>query len=113
MKLRFSDAAADDARAIAIAWPAAAIRLDAYDADAGATRRLFRGEQMGAARKGVPEDSSVVIPRLVCRDPAGAIAFCASVFDAIELGRRPGPDGAVAQSGAGSCSTPVAPSSRP
>jgi PhnB protein len=46
--------------------------------------------------RGVPENSSVVIPRLVCRDPARAIEFCAGVFDAVELGRRPGPDGAVA-----------------
>mgnify|MGYP006170915205 CR=1 FL=1 len=48
------------------------------------------------AAAGVPESSSVVIPRLVCRDPASAIAFCAGTFGAIELSRRPGPDGAVA-----------------
>jgi PhnB protein len=46
--------------------------------------------------KGVPEGASVVIPRLVCRDPAAAIGFCVSTFDAVELGRRPGPDGTVA-----------------
>ncbi|HEX9692941.1 MAG TPA: VOC family protein [Gemmatimonadales bacterium] len=46
--------------------------------------------------KGIPDNSSVVIPRLVCRDPAAAIDFCVRVFDAVELGRRPGPDGAVA-----------------
>jgi PhnB protein len=46
--------------------------------------------------KGIPDNSSVVIPRLVCRDPAGAIEFCARTFDAVELGRRPGPDGTVA-----------------
>ena len=46
--------------------------------------------------KGVPEGSSVVIPRLVCRDPAAAIGFCTSTFSAVELGRRPGPDGTVA-----------------
>lgn len=46
--------------------------------------------------KGVPEDSSVVIPRLFCRDPAGAIDFCVRVFGATELGRRAGPDGAIA-----------------
>lgn len=51
---------------------------------------------MAAGTKGVPDNSSVVIPRLVCRDPAGTIAFCTSTFGAIELGRRPGPDGAVA-----------------
>ena len=46
--------------------------------------------------RGIPADSSVVIPRLVCRDPAGAIDFCAGTFGAVELGRRPGPDGTVA-----------------
>ncbi len=46
--------------------------------------------------KGIPEDSSVVIPRLVCRDPAAAIDFCVRTFNAVELGRRPGPDGTVA-----------------
>ena len=51
---------------------------------------------MGAGGKGVPDNSSVVIPRLVCRDPALAIDFCVEVFDAVELGRRPGPDGQVA-----------------
>ena len=46
--------------------------------------------------KGIPDNSSVVIPRLVCRDPAAAIDFCTKTFDAIELNRRPGPDGRVA-----------------
>jgi len=51
---------------------------------------------MAAKVKGVPDNSSVVIPRLVCRDPASAIDFCAGTFDAVELNRRPGPDGRVA-----------------
>jgi PhnB protein len=51
---------------------------------------------MAAKVKGIPDNSSVVIPRLVCRDPAGAIDFCVSTFEAVELGRRPGPDGSVA-----------------
>lgn len=51
---------------------------------------------MAATRKGIPENSSVVIPRLVCRDPAAEIDFCVRTFGAVELGRRPGPDGAVA-----------------
>jgi PhnB protein len=46
--------------------------------------------------KGVPAGASAVIPRLVCRDPAAEIRFCVSTFDAVELGRRPGPDGTVA-----------------
>ncbi len=44
---------------------------------------------------GIPENSSVVIPRLFCRDPAAEIEFCAGAFEAEELGRRAGPDGAV------------------
>ncbi len=51
---------------------------------------------MAAKVKGIPDNSSVIIPRLVCRDPANAIDFCVSTFDAVELGRRPGPDGTVA-----------------
>jgi len=46
--------------------------------------------------KGIPDGASVVIPRLVCRDPAAAIDFCASVLGAVERNRRPGPDGKVA-----------------
>lgn len=51
---------------------------------------------MAAKVKGIPDDSSVVIPRLVCRDPVSTIDFCAGAFDAVELGRRPGPDGTAA-----------------
>src|SRR5437016_12716619 len=51
---------------------------------------------MAGATKGIPEGSSVVIPRLFCRDVAAAIDFCKSTFGAVELGRRPGPDGGVA-----------------
>src|SRR5688500_13269530 len=51
---------------------------------------------MAAKVKGVPDSSSVVIPRLFCRDPASALDFYASTFDAVELGRRPGPDGKLA-----------------
>jgi PhnB protein len=46
--------------------------------------------------KGVPDNSSVVIPRLVCRNPAAEIEFCARTFDAVALNQRPGPDGTVA-----------------
>jgi len=50
----------------------------------------------GAKVKGVPDNSSVIIPRLVCRDPGTEIEFCIHAFDAISLNQRPGPDGAVA-----------------
>ena len=51
---------------------------------------------MASNVKGVPEGASAVTPRLVCRDPVAEIEFCVATFGAIELGRRPGPDGTVA-----------------
>lgn len=49
-----------------------------------------------AATKGIPANASVVIPRLVCREPSTEIEFCTATFGAVSLGSRPGPDGAVA-----------------
>ena len=46
--------------------------------------------------KPIPDGSSVVMPMLVCRDPSAEIDFCKAAFGAVELVRRPGPDGAVA-----------------
>jgi len=46
--------------------------------------------------KPIPDSSSVVMPMLVCRDVSAAIDFCKTTFDAVELVRRPGPDGNVA-----------------
>jgi uncharacterized glyoxalase superfamily protein PhnB len=46
--------------------------------------------------KGVPEGSSVVIPRLYCRSAEDEIYFCKEAFGAAELNRRPGPDGKAA-----------------
>jgi len=43
--------------------------------------------------KGIPENSSVVMPRLFCRDVAAEIDFCKNTFGAVDLGSRPGPDG--------------------
>jgi PhnB protein len=51
---------------------------------------------MAEAVKGIPDRSSVVIPRLFCRDVAAEIDFCKSAFGAVELGRRPRPDGTAA-----------------
>jgi PhnB protein len=45
--------------------------------------------------KGVPENSSVVIPRLFCREPAAEIEFCMSTFEAVAMNQREGPDGKV------------------
>ena len=50
---------------------------------------------MATEVRGAPEGASVIIPRLVCRDPAAAIDFCANTFGAVERVRRPGPDGTV------------------
>ena len=44
----------------------------------------------------LPENTSIIIPRLVCRDPAAEIDFCVGAFEAVVLNRRPGPDGSVA-----------------
>ncbi len=41
---------------------------------------------MASRAKGIPENSSVVMPRLVCRDPAAAIDFCVGALGAVELG---------------------------
>jgi PhnB protein len=50
---------------------------------------------VASKKPGVPENSSIVIPRLFCKEPAKEIDFCVGAFDAVELGRRPGPDGEV------------------
>ena len=42
---------------------------------------------MAGAVKGIPDGSSVVIPRLFCRDVAAEIDFCKNTFDAVELAR--------------------------
>jgi PhnB protein len=46
--------------------------------------------------KPVPDGVAAVMPMLVCRDAAAAIDFCQATFGAVELMRRPGPDGTVA-----------------
>ncbi len=44
----------------------------------------------------LPENTSIIIPRLVCRDPASEVDFCVRAFEAVELSKRPGPDGTLA-----------------
>jgi PhnB protein len=51
---------------------------------------------MGTNAGKLPTNTSIIIPRLVCRDPASEIDFCVRTFEAVELNRRPGPDGSVA-----------------
>src|SRR5690242_2476376 len=48
---------------------------------------------MSNRKTGIPENSSIVMPRLYCGDVAAEIDFCKTVFGAVELNRRPGPDG--------------------
>lgn len=48
---------------------------------------------MPQARKGVPENSSPIIPRLFCDNPDEAVEFYLTALGATEIGRRPGPDG--------------------
>src|SRR5438132_603089 len=55
-----------------------------------------REEKMADKVKGIPDNSSVLMPRLVCRDPARAIDFCTHTFSAVTLNQRPGPDGKIA-----------------
>ena len=51
---------------------------------------------MATIVKGIPENSSRIIPRLVCKDGATEIDFCVETFDAVEVNRRLGPDSMMA-----------------
>ena len=46
--------------------------------------------------KPIPDGVPVVMPMLVCRDASAELDFCKTTFGAVELVRRPGPDGTVA-----------------
>ena len=46
--------------------------------------------------KPIPDGVPVVMPMLVCRDASAELDFCKTTLGAVELVRRPGPDGAVA-----------------
>ena len=45
--------------------------------------------------KPIPEGVSAVIPMLVCSDVSAEIDFCKTTFGAVEVVRRPAPDGTV------------------
>ena len=51
---------------------------------------------MDSTTRALPENTSIIIPRLVCRDPAAELAFCVRAFGAVSLNERPGPDGTLA-----------------
>jgi PhnB protein len=51
---------------------------------------------MAGGVTGIPPGTSVVIPRLFCRDIAAATEFYTNTFGAVELGHRLGPDGTPA-----------------
>ena len=44
----------------------------------------------------LPENTSIIIPRLVCREPGAEVDFCVRAFEAVEISRRPGPAGTLA-----------------
>src|SRR5688500_1183031 len=46
--------------------------------------------------KPIPEGVPIIMPMLVCRDVAAEIDFCKTAFNAVEIVRRPGPDGSAA-----------------
>jgi len=52
--------------------------------------------QIMSKAKPIPDGVSAVMPMLVCRDVAAEIDFCKTTFEAVELVRRPGPEGGVA-----------------
>src|ERR1051326_5454409 len=66
------------------------------DAIRGTFLSLRWRRAMSNGKKGIPENSSVVMPRLYCRDVAAEVDFCKTVFDAVQLNLRPGPDGKAA-----------------
>jgi PhnB protein len=56
----------------------------------------FGGHTTMGKVKPIPDGAPVLIPMLVCRDASAAVDFCKTTFGAVELVRRPGPDGTVA-----------------
>ena len=51
---------------------------------------------MAQSRNRLPDNTSLVMPRLVCEDAAAEMEFCLRTFEAEELNRRRGPEGKVA-----------------
>jgi PhnB protein len=49
-------------------------------------------KRMANKVRGIPENSSHIIPRLVCRNAVAEIDFCLATFEAVEHNRRMSPD---------------------
>lgn len=50
---------------------------------------------MSQAARPIPEGFHSITPHLVCEGAEQAIAFYRQAFDAVEIGRMPGPDGKI------------------
>src|SRR5688500_1344900 len=61
-----------------------------------AGERIAQNARRSRVPRNLPENTSIIIPRLVCRDPAAEVDFCVRAFEAVELNKRPGPDGRLA-----------------
>jgi PhnB protein len=46
--------------------------------------------------RSIPDGTSILIPRLFCRNPSAEIEFCTHALGAVTVNRRPGADGALA-----------------
>src|ERR1051326_8504072 len=68
----------------------------AVDSRVGLEHDIYIEHVIMNSAKPIPDGIPVVMPMLVCRDVSAAIDFCKAVFGAVELVRRPGPDGTVA-----------------
>ena len=51
---------------------------------------------MSPSSRSLPENTSIVIPRLFCASPAAEVDFCRRALGAVSLNERPGPDGTLA-----------------
>lgn len=51
---------------------------------------------MSPSSRSLPENTSIVIPRLFCASPAAEVDFCRRALGAASLNERPGPDGTLA-----------------
>lgn len=51
---------------------------------------------MSTTSRTLPDNTSIIIPRLFCRDAAAEVAFRVRAFEAVSLNERPGPNGTLA-----------------